>query len=213
MKIKSQLRSSLPKILTVLATSVFLIGVVIALRIWKGIPIGNLTRDIVTITNVPVYTGFFSQVGIFLWVATATLCLFSVGTGLKTQTNPGLKKYLYTSGLLTILLGLDDIFLLHEVVFPFLGIPEKIVYLAYGAIVIYWAVRFYAVIVVTEYILLVLAFFFFGLSVTLDVFTIPNLNPYLFEDGFKMAGIISWFLYFYGNSVIAVSEIKNNQLK
>nr|WP_299172523.1 hypothetical protein [uncultured Allomuricauda sp.] len=213
MKISSQLRSNRWKILTILVTSLSLIGLVLVLGIAQGVPIGNLTSDIVTIANLPIYTGFFSQIGIFFWVATATLCIFSAGIGSKTQKYPDLKKYLYVSGLLTALLCLDDIFLLHEVVFPFLGIPEKVVFLGYGSIVIFWIVRFYSVIMVTDYILLVLAFVFFGLSVTLDVFTIPDINPYLFEDGFKMAGIISWFFYFYDNAITAVSGKIKHRLK
>ncbi|WP_435625408.1 hypothetical protein [Flagellimonas sp.] len=211
MKITSQLQSNRWKILMILVTTLFLVGLVLLLEKWKGIPIGNLTRDIVAIANVPIYTGFFSQIGIFLWVATATLCMFSARIGSKTKKNPDHKKYLFVSGLLTILLCLDDIFLLHEVVFPFLGIPEKVVFIGYASIVIAWIITFYSVILATDYILLVLAFFFFGLSVTLDVFPIFNWSPFLFEDGFKMAGIVSWSVYFYNIAVIAVSG-KNKDL-
>lgn len=110
------------------------------------------------------------------------------------------------SGFLTIFLGVDDIFLLHEAVFPFFGIPEKVVYASYGFILISWIVKFYTTILRTDYILLLMAFFFLGLSVGLDVFPLSNIDLYLFEDGFKMTGIVSWFFYFYGNSVKAVSK-------
>lgn len=213
MKIISQVHSNRWKILMILVVSAFLISPVIILRIWKEVPIANLTRDIAAIAEVPFYTGFFSQIGIFFWVATSTLCIFSASLCLDSQEILGFRKYLYLSGLLTLFLCLDDIFLLHEEVFPLIGIPEKIVFVTYFFIVIYWIVKFYSVILKTDYILLAMALFFFGLSVILDRFPIPDCNQYLFEDGFKMVGIVSWFFYFYSNAVTAVSNIKNYQLK
>ncbi|WP_222843715.1 hypothetical protein [Flagellimonas flava] len=205
MKIKSQVQSNRLKILTILLISIFLISPVVLLHAWKEVPIANLTRDIASTAKVPIYTGFFSQLGIFFWIAASTLCIFGANMDLKRHEILGFKRFLYLSGLLTLLLCFDDVFLMHEVLYPFLGIPEKAVYVIYALIIIFWIVNFYSVIVKTDYILLLMAFFFFGLSVILDVFPIPYLNPYLFEDGFKMVGIVSWFFYFYGNATIAVS--------
>ena len=194
----------------ILIISIMLVGSVLLLNIWKEIPIANMTRDIVTSAEVPIYTGFFSQIGIFFWIATATLCLFSASIKGSNQENLRLKRFLFISGLVTMLLCLDDIFLLHEVVYPYMGIPEKVVYGIYGIVIISWGLKFNRIILQTDYILLLLAFFFFALSIFLDVFPIPDLNPFLWEDGFKMAGIISWFFYFSGNSVRAVSDAKSD---
>ncbi|XLS27798.1 hypothetical protein ACJD0Z_11390 [Flavobacteriaceae bacterium M23B6Z8] len=208
MKIISQLQSNRWKILMISIISIFLISLVVLLKIWKGIPIANLTRDITAIAALPPYTGFFSQIGSFFWIATSTLSIFSASVSFKDRAFPDLKKYLYLSGLLTLFLCLDDIFLLHEQVFPYFGIPEKLVFAVYGLIILSWAVKFYAIILKTDYILLLMSFSFLGLSVILDVFEIPALDPYLYEDGAKMIGIVCWFFYFYSNAMLAISSRK-----
>ncbi|OIQ30916.1 MAG: hypothetical protein BM564_01505 [Bacteroidetes bacterium MedPE-SWsnd-G2] len=161
-----------------------------------------MTRDITAIAEVPFYTGFLSQLGIFFWVATATLCFFSSKFSSNNIAQTKLKKFLFYAGLLTVLLCIDDIFLLHETVFPkYFGVPQKLVILIYGFLFISLLVKFYTVILKTNFILLGMALFFFGLSVFFDLFPIPGVNPYLLDDGAKIIGIISWFFYFYSNAV------------
>lgn len=207
MNIISQLQSNRSKIFAILIISAFFTSLVLLVWMWEGVPISNLTRDPVAIIEVPFYTGFFSQLGIFFWAATAAICFFSARISPKHQENLTFRRFLFYSGLLTLFLGLDDIFLFHEIVFPnYFGIPQEIVFIVYGSLVISLLLKFYPVILKTEYILLIMAFFFFGLSVSLDLFHLPNVNPFFFEDGCKMVGIVSWFFYFYNNASIAVSN-------
>lgn len=208
MKIISQFQLNRLKILMILTISIFLISLVVLIGIWEGIPFGNLTRDIIQITGFPPYTGFFSQIGIIFWIATSTLCIFSAKMGSKRQRVTGFKRFLYLSGLLTLFLGFDDIFLLHEYVLPYFGISEKVVFAIYGILVISFLVKFYSIILKTDYILLAMAFFFFGLSVFFDLFKIPGFNSYLIEDAPKMVGIVSWSFYFYSNALVAFSNQK-----
>lgn len=204
--ITSQIKANKWTVLIVLSISAILITLVILISNWKQVPISNLTRDVVTTAKLPIYTGFLSQLGIFFWIAAATLCIFSASQVVEEQKILGFKGFLYVSGILTGLLCLDDIFLLHEVVYPFIGIPEKVVYAIYGLFVIFWILKFYHVILRTNYILLLMAFFFFGLSVCLDMFPNSNLGLNLYEDGFKMTGIVSWFFYFHDNAIRALSQ-------
>lgn len=207
MNIISQLKSNRLKIVIIFSISMFLIGCIVILNKWKGIPFGILTRDIAATAGVPFYTGFFSQVGFILWIATATLCIFSSHISSKSQGNDRFKKFLFLSGLFSLLLCFDDMFLLHEQVFPqFFGISEKGVYATYGILVVFLLVKFYLVILKTDYVLLAMAFIFFGLSIVVDLIHIPILNSYILEDGFKMFGIVSWFFYFYGNAVVIVAN-------
>mgnify|MGYP001127210564 CR=1 FL=1 len=117
-----------------------------------------------------------------------------------------LKKFVFLSGLLTLLLCFDDMFLMHEQLFPSLGIPQKVILITYGIMTLSLLSNFYFIILKTDYILLVLALCFFSLSVFLDMFNIPGINPYLLEDSTKMIGIISWFFYFYGNAMIIITD-------
>jgi len=63
-----------------------------------------------------VYYGFMSNLGIFLWVATAAISLFSALIFFKWKSDKALLRFAVTSGLLSGWLALDDAFLLHEVV-------------------------------------------------------------------------------------------------
>ncbi len=207
MNIISQLKSNRSTILRIFVISMFLICCVVLLNKLKGIPIGVLTRDITTAAGVPFYTGFFSQVGFIFWIATASLCMFSFHISSKSEGNTMFRKFLFLSGLLSLLLCFDDMFLLHEQVIPkVFGISEKGVYTTYGILAIFLLVKFYPIILKTDYILLAMAFIFFGLSIVIDLIHIPGINPYLLEDGVKMFGIVSCFFYFYGNVVDIVSN-------
>jgi hypothetical protein len=56
------------------------------------------------------------------------------------------------------------------------------------------------VVQATDYHLLMLAFFFLGSSVGIDILDsrgwFPIDSPYLLEDGAKIAGVIFWLAYF-----------------
>ena len=186
--------------------SAFLVSMVLLLHLWKGIPIGQLTRDPTAIVGVPFYIGFLSQIGIFFWSASAAVCMFSAMVISKRPDSLKIKGFFFASGLLTLVLVLDDAFLLHESVFPYhLGIAEKAVFVTYAGFVLLYLLRFYSVILNTEYILLVAALIFFGVSIALDIFNPPGLNPYLFEDAAKIAGIVSWLVYFFRVGIVAIS--------
>jgi len=202
----AQSRSNRPMIAIVLTVSAFLIGIILVLHFWKGIPIGKLTRDPTAIMGAPFYIGLFSQIGIFFWSAAAAICMFSAKVISNRPNSFRLKRFLFISGLLTLLLGLDDIFLLHESVFPYLGIHEKVVYATYAGLVLFYLIRFYPTILNTKYIFLVMALVFFALSVIFDKTSIPGIDPYLLEDGAKMFGIVSWLAYFFSVGTVAVNN-------
>lgn len=141
------------------------------------------------------------------WYASAAICLFSARV-LSTQTgNLKIKPFLLVSGLLALILGLDDAFLLHEEVIPrFLGVPEEAVYVIYVGFVLFYLVIFYPVIRKTEYVLLIMAFVFFGVSVSLDFFEPPGIDPFLFEDAAKLVGLVSWLAYFFRTSALSLFD-------
>ena len=52
---------------------------------------------------------------------------------------------------------IDDCFMLHEDVLPGLGIPQKVVFLFYGVLVLIYLVKFREIILKTPFILLLFA--------------------------------------------------------
>jgi hypothetical protein len=187
----------------ILAVSGVLISIVLLLHIWKGIPYGQLTRDLTTIAGTPLYAGFLSRIGNCFWFAAAAVCMFSAAVLSRSPESIEVKRFLFVFGLLTLVLGLDDAFLLHEGLRSF-GIPEILVFSGYAGFVLFCLVRFISIILKTEYVLLGMALAFFGISITLDLLQPRGLNPYLFEDGAKLAGIVSWLSYFSHAGAFAV---------
>ncbi len=205
------LKSNILAITLIMTISTMLIGLVILLNLWKEIPIGTLTRDPISAAGAPFYTGFFSQIGIFFWATSAAICFFCALVIPKGHRNYRTCQFLFVSGLVTLLLGFDDAFLLHESVFPYFGVPELIIYSIYVGLIISYLVIFLPTILKTDYILLVMALFFFGLSVGLDILQIPYINPYIIEDGSKMVGLVSWFFYFLRTTTNTISNRLNTK--
>ena len=187
--------------LYVLPLSFLFVLVVVSLQL--GIDLGEFLRDPASTTKVHPFTGVASNVGVILWTATATICL--IGWSILRHNPNQLKfsAFLLCSGLLTLLLMLDDLFLLHEKVFNvYFSVPEKLTYLGYFGLILWIAMAFKKCILKTEYLILLIAFGFFGLSIFTDAIqgrieSIIGSWRILFEDGFKLLGIVSWMGYFY----------------
>jgi hypothetical protein len=189
-----QFRRNRIEILCIGSVSSVLLGLVVFLNGSQGIAIADLTRDPSAIVEAGIHLGFLSQMGILFWSASATVCLLTAAiTKYKAER---LRKFLLASGFISLGLGLDDTFLLHETFFPRFGIPEKLVFLTYAGIILLWLIRFHRTIFRTEFVLLGISLLFFGASIAQDIVTLRFINPYLIEDGAKLIGIVSWLAYF-----------------
>jgi len=202
----TRFRSILPLICIILVASTFLISLVLLIHLKYEIPIGKLTRDPTAIGKIPPYYGFFSQIGVFCWFASVAVCIFSA-VMLSLQIDKlNFKDFFFISGFLTLILGLDDAFLLHEKVLPALGFSEKGMFAIYAGIFLFYLIRFFPTILKTEYIIFAMAFIFFGISIALDIFDPHGINPYLFEDSAKLIGIISWLVYFFHTGLAVINK-------
>lgn len=162
----------------------------------KGIAIGFLTRDPNAICGNPYYAGFISQFGIFFWAGAAVICLFTYYLLIKQSIKSEMQPLLLFAGIFTLFLGADDVFQLHDGFFPHIGISEKLVLVCYASLMVYFLLRFRALILKTNFLLLLMALFFFGLSLIVDVLWLFQSIRHLLEDGFKLMGIVAWAFYF-----------------
>lgn len=194
-----QSRALLP-VMVAVYTPVIVLFAIISLQ--TKIPVPNLTRDPLAITKAPFYFGAISNIGILFWCSAVAICFFSFRLLSDIGRNKEFQRFFLFSGGITSILLLDDLFLVHEAVFPYyLNLPEKLAFVGYGMIISLYLIKVRKTILKTEFILLNLAFCFLGLSVTIDFFPIftrlfGNEGEFLLEDGFKLLGIISWFTYF-----------------
>jgi hypothetical protein len=172
----------------------------------KEVPVTVFLRDPNALAGSPFYTGALSSLGVLLWGAAATVCFLGASVLREPLSGRGLRPFLLGAGAFTILLMLDDLFLVHEAVVPrYLGLQDSAVYAGYAGLAATLALRFRRTILTTRYSLLLLSVALLagsvGFDVLEDVFGVEgisvsglNLN-YLVEDGLKLLGIAGWLVY------------------
>ena len=206
---KFPLVSSLPKarydsknisifLLAMLLPIIGLLAVLVVVSLQFDIPISVFTRDPAAIAHVPLYSGLISNIGVLFWCASVAISFFTVVTLVNTDHDGKPLLFLLAMSVLTGLLMLDDLFLFHEKIYPrVFGLPEKGAFVIYGLYLLACLIYFRTVVLKSNYIVLLLSFVLMGLSIAVD--TLPegwSQFHHLFEDGFKLLGIVSWFAYF-----------------
>jgi hypothetical protein len=185
---------------TIFIPGILFLAIMVIASKTTGVYFETLSRDPIQVLNGKPYIGLISNTGILFWCASAAILLFSSKISSLQKRPEKQTFFLFFSGLLTILMLIDDLFLMHDVIFPdYLKINEIVFYLFYGSSVIAIFLYYQKIILNTDYILLILSFLLLGLSVITDevqVFGIKVIHPYIVEDSFKFLGIIAWFAYF-----------------
>ncbi len=179
-------------------TTLLLFAVVVARLVWD-LPVGDLTRDPAVVAGTHPFVGWLSNVGILGWCAAASICLFTAGVLGNQHVRRGTRRFLCAAGLFTLLMLIDDLFMLHDEVFPvYLGIGETPFYWFYGVVLGVLILVFRERILSTDHFVLVVSLLCFGASVFFDLLSKHTwvTGLFLIEDGFKLFGIVSWALYF-----------------
>jgi hypothetical protein len=186
-----------------------------AAALWAGLAPTDMLRDPIMVAGgdqSEFYLGLFSNLGVVLWTATAAICLFAASE-LTGAQNLQARHFLLYAGLFTMLLMLDDLFMLHE------NYADDVVYIFYGIGLVYYVARYWRLIMRLDVVLFALTLPLFGNAVLLDLapwrllpgegIEIPEAmasSPseradlrhlgrelrYLLEDGFKFVGICCW---------------------
>lgn len=187
-----------------------IVMIYIALNLQRVVPIQLLLRDANAEAYDPelgvlFFQGAFSNVGILLWWSAAIVSAFAyflLRFVLRAKATTRLSRtFLLYMAVFTVVLVLDDLFMLHEEVFPVrLGISEIAVYGVYGVLTMA-LVCFVRFLVQTDFLLLLLAFGFFGFSLLTDqgmlrfLFAMPPTPDLWAEDMTKMLGIVCWLVF------------------
>jgi hypothetical protein len=186
-----------------------------AAALWAGLAPTEMLRDPIMAAGgeqSEFYLGLFSNLGVVLWTAAAAICLFAASE-LASAPDGEARHFLLYAGFFTLLLMLDDLFMLHE------NYADDVIYIIYGAGFLYYVARFSRLILRLDVVLFALAIPLFGNAVLLDLapwrllpgegIEVPQAvasSPlerdavrhfgrelrYLLEDGFKFIGICCW---------------------
>ena len=155
----------------------------------NNIKLSLVVRDLAQTCGYPIGVGMISNIGILLWGATASICLF---TTFSQRAKNDSSKLLLLGGLFSGLLCIDDFFLLHD---RYIG-PDFL-NLTYLSISILILVRFRRILKKIGLFNLVISILFLGLSIFFDgviqqIFNQSYELTQLIEEGFKFIGIACW---------------------
>lgn len=194
----------------VLAPALLVLAAVAAVAWFADVAPGRFTMDPAVLAGAHPFLGAVSNLGVLVWTGGAAIALFAAQM-LRRRAGQGERaRFLLAAGLLTTWLMLDDLFMLHEWFFPdVLGVAQTLVLACYAALAGGFLLRFRGQIAQLDGLLLGLAIMFFGTSVLLDQLPEEWFRAwgwlYLFEDGCKLLGIVSWSAYFAQVSRVSLS--------
>lgn len=163
-----------------------------------GIELGYLTRDPNTILKGHAYTGMISNAGIFFWSASATICLFTAAFLQRMKAPRQQFMLMLFAGLLSLILGFDDVFQLHEKLFSNIRyVPEELFFLSYFICIVFIVIVCFKTFLQTDFVLWSLALIMFMFSMIIDEEIIKvNADKAFWEDSYKFTGIILWSTYY-----------------
>jgi hypothetical protein len=169
-------------------------------------------KDPAAVSQLSAYVGSVSYVGVMMWCAVAVMCLFSASLMEGWRDNSRL--FIIASGLISLFLMVDDLFMFHETLAPkYLGVSEGVVLAFYLVMMLVYLVFFRKIIINSSFLMLLIAAVFFGISIVLDLgigilhdgvsgafekFILQN-DMFIdtLEDALKVLGLTSWFIYYF----------------
>ncbi len=160
-----------------------------------GFSLREITRDPAQVTGLSSFVGFLSNIGVWLWVSSGAICLFSAGVGGFVSAEKQ-RQFLILMGMLSLVLAVDDFFLLHD-----RYLPQKIVFFGYAVFTIILLARYFKCIMEIEGFAFLSAGFLLALSIYVDLHQrkIPfdYAHVQVVEEGFKFVGAVSWLYFCY----------------
>ncbi len=160
--------------------------------IWK------LVKDPAEVIRFQPYIGMLSNWGVILWTMSASICLFGAVVLMRQKAASDTLWFIMVSGALSLFLGIDDLFLLHDRLLPFIfEIEEIFFYLVYIVIFLIYLACFISQILKYDYLLFGLAFLFLVASRHV-FFDIAFFDRFIISaDALKYFGIVFWLAFFY----------------
>jgi len=163
----------------------------------SGFTLREILRDPARQTGLSSFLGFVSNIGVSLWVSPVAICCFSLLTG-ATRGQSRHTELLVLLGLLSLLLAVDDFFLLHE-----RYVYQKGIFLFYAVCVLTLLVRHFRRIIEIDGFSFMLSGLLLASSIIIDMkqrkIPFDYAHVQVVEEGCKFVGAALW-LYFCGRT-------------
>lgn len=166
-----------------------------------GIKTQLVIRDLAQTCDTALGVGLLSSIGYLLWISAAAIALFTALSGV-IEVRGRVQQLLLCGGLFSLLLCIDDMFLLHD---RYVG--ATFLYVLYAVFALLILLRFRSQVLSLGGRSFVLAVVFLGVSVLIDQF--QNVIPVrystlqLYEEGAKFLGIATWLAFWWQASAAA----------
>lgn len=194
----------------------------LALLMIERIEAGNFFRDPIAIlwanSNIDnPLVGVFSQIGSVLWLSGTTMTGLTAYLCWQSQQKR-LAYFLTSVAAIGIVLGIDDMFLLHDYILSeYFSLNEKVIFGTYGLLILLIGIYFREEILQGERLYLVLTVLFFGASLVVDrgfisaiIEDMSSEGVRIFlEDGLKFVGIATFWTYNLRLSLASFDEIQS----
>lgn len=169
----------------------------------------EIIRDPPHLNESSSLLGFVSNIGNWIWVSSAAICFFTVFTS-QTSVERKRKELLFLAGLLSILLAIDDFFMIHD-----RYVKQNACYALYAICALAILIRHYKTILQIDAIAFLLAGSLLAASIITDLcqnhIPMTYANTQVLEESFKFVGGLTW-LYFvsriaaYRNPSVTIPE-------
>lgn len=164
-----------------------------------GFTLREILRDPAQQLDFSSFLGFVSNIGVWLWVSSVALCCYSLAT-CRPRSASGSTELVILLGLFSLLLAVDDFFLLHE-----RYVYQKGIFLFYAIFALTLLVRHHRKIIEIDGFSFLLAGILLALSVLVDIdqrkIPLDYAHVQLIEEGCKFVGAAIW-LFFCGQVVL-----------
>ncbi len=166
----------------------------------RGVAIEILIREPAAQHNFWPFSGLFSHVGVFALAATGVIGLFAARYAARDR------NLLRLIALYSLVLAVDDFFLIHDDILPRMGIPETATYATYLTVGVAVALRWRRDLFAIRHAALFLASALLASSVALDVLTPYSRLELVIEDSLKLAGLCLWAAYWISRAGAAMPK-------
>jgi hypothetical protein len=154
-----------------------------------------VVRDLAQTCDLPIGVGLISNLGYLLWIAAATICLFTACSQVSEPRGRA-RELLLAGGSLSLVLCLDDMFLLHD-----RYISPNVLYLFYIIFALLILFRHRDLVMRFGGPIFLLSALLLGSSLLFDKFQealpIAYADGQIVEEGVKFLGIASWLLFWW----------------
>ena len=185
---KTPLRTNETIIIIVLSS--FFLSAFFMVIIWRGQPLANYVRDPAATFSFSPLAGIISHLGVFALLTAGTINVFAFFHANRD------KLFLLFAGLFSLVIAMDDFFMLHEEIIPYkIGIPEIYVMASYGLFFIVVCLMFRSSVIGLSHVGLYASLCLLLASVIVDLVLEYSEKQAILEDSFKFIGLIVWSIY------------------